>query len=115
MTLVTLDTRRIVDWATFHSAFAEVFGFPDFYGRNMNAWIDCMTSLGEPSDGMTSVHAPPGGVLVLQMERVADFARRCPEQYDAIIECTAFVNWRRIKVGEPAVLALSFWKNAPSS
>jgi len=113
MTLIKLDTRRIVDWATFHSVFAEVFGFPDFYGRNMNAWIDCMTSLDEPKDGMTSVHAPSGGVLVLQLEHVGDFARRCPEQYDALIECAAFVNWRRIEVGEPAVLALSFWKSAP--
>lgn len=37
MTLVKLDTRRITDWDTFHDVFAEVFGFPGFYGRNMNA------------------------------------------------------------------------------
>jgi RNAse (barnase) inhibitor barstar len=45
MTLVKLDTRRIRDWDTFHDLFAEVFGFPGFYGRNMDAWIDCMTWL----------------------------------------------------------------------
>jgi hypothetical protein len=60
MTVVMLDTRRILDWNTFHDVFAEAFGFPDFYGRNMNAWIDCMSSLGEPRDAMTSVHAPGG-------------------------------------------------------
>lgn len=112
MVLVRLDTRRIVDWQTFHSVFAEVFGFPDFYGRNMNAWIDCMTSLDEPADGLTSVHAPPGGIVVLQLEHVDEFARRCREQYEAVIECAAFVNWRRIDVGERAVLALSFHKSA---
>ncbi len=110
MTLIKLDTRQITDWETFHSVFAEVFGFPNFYGRNMNAWTDCMTSLDCPEDGMTSVHAKPGEVLVLQLDHVEGFKRTCPEQYEAIIECAAFVNWRRIEVGESAVLALSFHK-----
>jgi Barstar (barnase inhibitor) len=110
MTLVQLDTRRITDWETFHDVFAEVFGFVDFYGRNMNAWIDCMTYLDDPAAGMTRVHAPAGGVLVLQLEHVADFARRCPEQYAAIVECAAFVNYRRNDLGNTAVLALSFYK-----
>jgi hypothetical protein len=112
VTLVKLDTRRITDWDTFHDSFAEVFGFPSFYGRNMNAWIDCMTDLDAPSTGMTTVHAPSGGVVVLELEHVDDFSRRCPEQYAAILECSAFVNWRRIEKGEPAVLALSFYKSS---
>jgi hypothetical protein len=106
--VVVLDTRRITDWESFHSVFAETFGFPDFYGRNMNAWIDCMTALDAPADGMTTVHAPPGHVLVLQLESVKDFVVRCPEQYAAIVECSAFVNWRRIELGYEPVLALSF-------
>lgn len=114
MTLVKLDMRRVIDWETFHDVFAERFGFPDFYGRNMSAWIDCLTSLDQPSHGMTVIHAPPGGVVVLELEHVDDFARRCPEQYEAIIECAAFVNWRKIEVGEPPVLALSFHKAAPA-
>jgi RNAse (barnase) inhibitor barstar len=96
MTLVTLDTRLITDWDTFHDVFAELFGFPDFYGRNLDAWIDCMTSLDVPWHGMTRVHAPPGGVVVSHLEGADDFARRCPEQYEAIAECAAFVNWRKI-------------------
>jgi RNAse (barnase) inhibitor barstar len=108
--LVKLDTRRSTDWATFHDVFAEVFGFPAFYGRNMDTWIDCMTWLEDPSAEMTKVHAPAGGVVVLQLEHVDDFARRCPEQFGAIIDCAAFVNWRKIETGEPAVLALLFYK-----
>lgn len=111
MTLVRLDTRRIRDWDSFHEVFAEALGFPSFYGRNMDAWIDCMTCLDDAAAGMSVVHVPPGGVVVLELEHVSDFARRCPEHYDAIIECTAFVNWRRIETGEPAVLALSFYKD----
>jgi hypothetical protein len=111
MAVVKLDTRRITDWNTFHDVFQEAFGFPDFYGRNMDAWIDCMTGLDTPGAGMTTIPAKRGEVIVLQLEHVDVFCRRCPEQYAAIIECAAFVNWRRIEIGEPAVLALSFYKN----
>ena len=110
--VVRLDTRKIKDWNDFHDVFAELFGFPKFYGRNMNAWIDCMTSLDHPADGMTTLHAPADGVVVLQLDFVSDFAERCPSLYAAIIECTAFVNWRRNETGEDAVLALSFHKSA---
>jgi len=112
MPLVKLDTRRITDWATFHDVFAEDFGFPGFYGRNMDAWIDCMTYLDDPSAEMTEVHAPAERVVVLQLEHVDDFATRCPEQFEAIVDCAAFVNWRRIETGAPAVLALSFHKHS---
>ena len=112
MTLLKVDTRRITDWCSFHEVFAEVFGFPDFYGRNMNAWIDCMSSLDDASAEMTKVHAPPGGVVVLELEHVDNFVKRCREQYEAIVECAAFVNWRKIEAGESAVLALSFYGRA---
>ena len=111
--VVSLDTSRITDWDTFHTVFAEVFGFPDFYGRNMDAWIDCMTYLDDPDAGMTTVHALPGGVVALQLDGVDALARRCPEIYDAIVECAAFVNWRNIEIGQTPVLALSFSKTPP--
>ncbi len=112
MIVVKLDTRRITDWNTFHDVFAETFGFPAFYGRNMNAWIDCMTSIDDPPAGMTKVHAQPDSVVALELEHVNEFAHRCPEQYAAVIECSAFVNWRKMEVGESAVLALSFYKGS---
>ncbi len=39
----------------FHEAFAELMGFPGFYGRNWDAWIDCMSYLDDPEAGMTKV------------------------------------------------------------
>jgi Barstar (barnase inhibitor) len=106
--LVSVDCAKIRDWDSFHDEFARVFGFPDFYGRNMDAWIDCMTSLDEPADGMTRIHATRGGVLTMQLENVGPLREQHPELYAAIIECAAFVNWSRIEVGESAVLAISF-------
>jgi RNAse (barnase) inhibitor barstar len=107
--VVRLDMARITDWESFHNVFAEVFGFPSFYGRNMDAWIDCMSSLDQLEDGMTQIHVSPGNVVVLQLENVKDFSRRCPEQYAAIIECLAFVNYRLIEKGFEPLLTLAFY------
>ena len=41
--------------------------------------------------------------------------RRPAGFFDALNECSAFVNWRRIAVGEPAILVLSYWRTAPSA
>ncbi len=105
---VLIDTSRIFDWDSFHDTFASSIGFPGFYGRNMNAWIDCMTYLDDPNAGMSSLHVAGGDVIVLCLTDASGFRRRCPEIYQAIIECSAIVNFRRIEQDEPAILALSF-------
>ena len=110
MVLVQIDTRVIKDWKSFHDTFSETFGFPDYYSRNMNAWIDCMTYLNDPQVVDTVVKAKAGEIVVLQLDHVKDFRERCSELYDAIIECSAFVNWRQIEVGKDPVLALSFYE-----
>lgn len=104
-----IDLGQISDWRSFHRVFKEKFGFPAFYGENMNAWIDCMTCLDAPDDGMSTIHAPVGGVLVLTLESVADFKRRCPEIFHALIDGAAFVNWRRLEQGDPPVLSISYY------
>jgi RNAse (barnase) inhibitor barstar len=109
VTKAVIEGRNIRDWSSFHDEFARVFGFPDFYGRNMNAWIDCLTSLDAEDDGMTTIHVSPGSVLTLEIAGAADLKDRCQEQFDAIVECAAFVNWRRVEIGEPPVLAVSFY------
>ena len=106
--LVKIDCANIKDWGSFHEEFARVLGFPDFYGRNMDAWIDCMSSLSDPNDGMTQIHCEKGEVVTIELANINDFKSRCPEQYDAIIECSAFVNWRLIEIDQPPVIALSF-------
>jgi RNAse (barnase) inhibitor barstar len=107
-TVVQIDCAKIRDWESFHEVFAVAFGFPAFYGKNMNAWIDYMDSLDKPEDLMSTVHAGSNGVLTLQLENVKAFSEHYPDLYTAIIECSAVVNHRRLEVGEPSVLALSF-------
>ncbi len=109
MTTVRIDGATITDWASFHDAFAEALGFPSFYGRNMNAWIDCLSYLDEPGACMTRVHVKRGECLGLVVDGIGELRARAREQYDALIEGAAFVNWRRIEQGEPPVLALAFY------
>ncbi len=109
MIRLKIETSRIQDWETFHDVFAEAFGFPGFYGRNMDAWIDCMSYLDDPDSGMTSINCDKGDFLVLELTDAKDFKARCPEQFDAIVECAAFVNFRNLDVGENPLLMLSFY------
>ncbi len=105
MTTVRIDCREIVDWNTFHTVFQEAMGFPAYYGRNRDAWIDCMTYVDRPDTGMTRISVPTSGMLVLQL----DEADALPANiYEALVDDAAAVNWRRMDVGEPAVLALAF-------
>lgn len=108
--MVRIDASKIVDSDSFHAVFAAAFGFPEFYGRNMNAWIDCLSDLDDAGADMTAVHVPPGECLSLVLDRAQDFKRRCPELFSALIEGAAFVNWRRIEMGRTPVLALAFHK-----
>jgi RNAse (barnase) inhibitor barstar len=105
-TVVIVPVDRIADWDSFHSVFKETLGFPDFYGRNMDAWIDCMTYVDDPPSGMTAIFVSKGDLLTLRIDNASDFQKRCPEQYAALIECTAFVNYRRTEVGEAPILSL---------
>ena len=93
MAIVRIETKRIVDWPSFHQVFQEALGFPDFYGRNMDAWIDCLSYLGD-GDGMTRFSLQKEEMLSLQIEDTADFATRLPELFREMVQCAAFVNAR---------------------
>ena len=105
MKIVHIDGAEIKDWDTFHDVFAHAFGFPEYYGRNLDAWIDCMTSLDEE---FNRVHVEEGEVVCISIDNAADLKERCPEQYQAFVEGSAFVNWRRLEVGEAPILLASF-------
>ncbi|MGO9753405.1 MAG: barstar family protein [Solirubrobacteraceae bacterium] len=85
MPVVEVDLSQVSDWESFHNVFAQTLGFPDFYGRNMNAWIDCLTYADE-DDRMRSVVVPAGDVLTPQLAGCRDLRARCPELYEALID-----------------------------
>jgi RNAse (barnase) inhibitor barstar len=102
---LVLPTERITDWPSFHAVCARLFGFPAFYGNNMNAWIDCMSDLTEDA-GMTAVRLRTGETLTLRVPGYEAFARVCPEVSAALLECTAFVNQRYMNAKQSTRISL---------
>ena len=107
MARVSLDTKQIKDWKSFHLLCKEKFGFPDFYGMNMNAWIDCLTYLDE-SDGMSRFSLAEGEILYIEVSDSENFNSRLPEIFNTLVESSAFVNRRYADEGKSPVLALVF-------
>ncbi len=105
--VVAIDGDRIVDWDSFHDAMSEAFAFPAWYGRNMNAWIDLMTYLDEDW-ATTGFFVEAGEMVTLDIRNARPLHERCSEIYDALVECSAFVNWRRMETGGAAYLCLAF-------
>jgi len=105
--VVKIDGSLVRDEDEFHDQCNSVLGFPGFYGRNMNAWIDCMSYLDDPASGMTTLHVANGSMLVLQVDHARELKKCCPVLFEAIVECAAFVNWRRMEIGCEPILALS--------
>ena len=92
--VIKIDTDGIADWDSFHDTFAAALDFPDYYGRNMDAWIDCISDRDSP--------------FVLQLDNAKSFRSRCPQIYAAIVECSAFFNWRDIESGGKPLVSLAF-------
>ncbi|MBO0359241.1 barstar family protein [Hymenobacter sp. BT186] len=106
--VVVIDARQITDHVSFHTVFAQAFGFPEFYGKNMEAWIDCMSYLDQSTARMTTVHCEAGSAVTLRLDYAADFLERLPMIFQDLIECSAFVNWRRAVNNMPGILILAY-------
>ena len=104
--VVEIPTSEIHDRASFHDVFARVLGFPKFYGRNMNAWIDCLRYPDEDV-GMMNIVIAPGDVLTLYLRDGKDSPERCPEIYAGLCDCAAFVNWDRMEAGLRPIIAVA--------
>lgn len=105
MRIVTLDTRSIVDKSTFHAARLSAFDFPDFYGRNMDAWIDCMSSLTDEHP-LAGFRLGSDEYLVLKVPDFRALDERVPEVTHSLIACTAAVNQRYVEFGESTRIVL---------
>jgi hypothetical protein len=106
MARVILPAADIRDFDTFHTVCARALGFPSFYGRNMNAWIDCMSYVDDPGAGMTSVTVAQGEQLAVEIPGSMELRERAPGVFGDLIECTAAVNRRFVERGSRPAIAL---------
>jgi RNAse (barnase) inhibitor barstar len=94
-----IDGAKISDWESFHTVFSKEFMFPSYYGKNMDAWIDCMSDLDSE-----------GEMISIWIKNVNALKSENQEIYMALIECSAFVNYRYVSEGGSPLIALSFYE-----
>ena len=105
---ISIDFSTINDWQSFHLQFKAKMGFPGFYGNNMNAWIDCMSSIDAPSDGMSKVTVSANKPLEIVVNNIEKAIKTCPDVVHGFVECAAFVNQRFIATTSATRLKLIF-------
>jgi hypothetical protein len=93
---VRINTDLIDSWTDFHQVFKIALGFPDYYGANMNAWIDCMTYIDDPDAGMTRNAVKPGQTIIIELVNSDNFKEKHEDIYYALLDCSAIVNSRKI-------------------
>ena len=94
-----IDFSKIKDWETFHKVFAETMGFPDFYGKNNNAWIDCMSYIDDKEAGMSKILVEPGESLDIVVSGTEKAIESTSEVFLGFMEIVADVNQRFIESG----------------
>lgn len=105
MAKIQLDGSTITDWASFHTACKHAFGFPDFYGNNMNAWIDCLSYLRD-DDGMSTFRLEPDEILEIEVTGATTLRQRVPDILDELAFCVETINDRYADYGEKPALKL---------
>lgn len=105
MARAQLNGASIFDWPSFHAASKAAFGFPDFYGDNISAWIDCLSYLRD-DDAMSCFRLAPNEVLTIQLQHAAQLRRHAPEILAELEFCIAAVNERYADYGERPALQL---------
>ena len=94
-----INGSDISDWDSFHDVFKKLFDFPEYYGRNMDAWNDCMSDLGGD-----------GEIISIRLENVTELKKLNLDIFEALVECSAFVNYRFTTEGSSPLIALSYYE-----
>lgn len=53
---ISFDLKTIKTIDQLHTLLKDSFGFPEFYGRNFPALVDCWSSLRHPSHELSQLH-----------------------------------------------------------
>ncbi|AZQ10057.1 Barstar (barnase inhibitor) [Shewanella khirikhana] len=61
----------------------------------MDAWNDCMSDSNE--------------VISIHIENAKKLKEKSPEIFNALVECTAFINYRLTEQGAQPLIALSYY------
>jgi RNAse (barnase) inhibitor barstar len=106
MASVELNGGAILGWDSFHTECKLAFGFPEFYGHTMDAWVDCLSYLRD-EDGMTKFKLFPNEMLEIVVKDADAMKARVPELLEEMTYCIAGINERYEDYGEKPALKLT--------
>ena len=106
MASVELNGALIADAAGFHAECKRAFGFPEFYGNSMDAWVDCLSYLRD-EENMTRFRLKPNEVLDIIVTGADAMKAKVPDLLEEVAYCVAGINERYEDYGEKPALRLS--------
>jgi RNAse (barnase) inhibitor barstar len=80
-----------VNWPSFHDEFSRAFRFVDGYGRNRDAWIDCMTDLHGPN-ALSGLRLPAGEPIEIVLNGSATMVKSHPEIFAELLRLVRYAN-----------------------
>lgn len=101
-----IDFSKIKNIDEFHDEMKLIFGFPEFYGRNARALIDCLTSLRYPEDGMTKINIDKDSVILLEVSNIK-YTKNENELVNILLSSVQYVNYRCEYMGDKPSIYLS--------
>jgi RNAse (barnase) inhibitor barstar len=105
MAVVHLNGATISGWDAFHAACRTAFGFPEFYGGNMDAWVDCLSYLRD-EEGMTKFRLHPDEKLQIVIDHADILQKNAPDLLEEVAFCIEGINERYADYGEKPALEL---------
>lgn len=105
MASVQLNGEQLTSWEDFHAQCAMAFGFPEFYGRNLDAFIDCLSYLRD-EDGMSKFRLQPDEVLRVEVSHSEALRLKAPDILTELTFCMDALNERYADYGEKPALEL---------
>ncbi|GAC1411425.1 MAG: barstar family protein [Burkholderiaceae bacterium] len=106
MANVVLDGAAMTDWDAFHTNSQAAFGFPTSYGRNMDAWIDCLSYLRD-HDAMSTIRLKAGEVLHIEIVHTDAWRASQPDMLNEVLYCISGINERYDDYGEKPALRVT--------
>ena len=80
--VVSIDAAGWQTPAAMHDSLASALGFPDYYGRSLDAFNDCLSELAAGGYGWPASRTG----LVLELQNYDSYAARSADQANALIE-----------------------------
>lgn len=105
MAVVHLNGETIADWNTFHAACKTAFGFPDFYGNTIDAWVDCLSYLRD-EENMTKFILKPNEKLQIVVDHAEVLRKNASDLLEEVAFCIEGINERYADYGENPALEL---------